>query len=117
MTQVRYKIKRGDFVQVMAGKDKGRTGTVLKVLLDEGRVIVEGVGRVVRFIRPSQAHPEGKVEKNQSLHISNVALVDARTGKPGRIGYKVDVKGKKERFFKKTGNVVEENTERKEKRK
>lgn len=107
MTQAKFKIKRGDFVQVITGKEKGKTGTVTKVFLDEGRVLVEGIRSVVRFIRPSQTCPDGRINKNLPIHISNVAVVDPSTDKPAKVGYKINEKGKKERFFKKSGNVVE----------
>jgi large subunit ribosomal protein L24 len=109
MTQPRFKIKRGDFVQVMTGREKGKTGAVTKVLLSESRVVVEGVHKVVRFVRSSQANPEGRVTKTLSIHISNVAVVDPSTNKPGRIGYRKNKVDEIERFFKKTGAVVEEN--------
>lgn len=107
MTQARFKVKKGDFVRVMTGKEKGKVGTVLKVFLDEGRVLVSGVRSVVRFMRPSQAHPDGKVSKNLPIHISNVAVVDPSDNKPSKVGYRVNKDGKKERFFKRTQNVVE----------
>lgn len=108
MTQARFKIKKGDFVKVMVGRDKGKTGVVLKVLLDEAKVIVEGVRSVVRFIRPSQAHPNGKIAKSLPIHISNVALVDPESDQIGRVGYRFNEAGKKERYFKKSGRAVEE---------
>jgi large subunit ribosomal protein L24 len=107
MTQQRFKVKRGDFVQVMAGKEKGKRGVVSKVFLDQARVLVEGVRTVVRFTRPSQANPNGKIEKNLSIHISNVAIVDPSTDKVSRVGYRFNPEGKKERFFKKSGDVAE----------
>ncbi|MDR3285305.1 MAG: 50S ribosomal protein L24 [Holosporales bacterium] len=109
MTKPNFKVKRGDFVQVMVGRYKGKTGTVKKVFLDEAKVIVEGVNRVVRFMRPTQACPEGKVSKTMPIHISNVALVDSSTDKPGKVEYKIGKNGKKERFFKKSGNIIERN--------
>lgn len=109
MTQVRFKIKKGDFVQVMVGRDKGKTGIVKKVFLKEARVLVEGVHSVVRFIRPSQSNPEGRISKNLPIHVSNVAVVDPFDQKPSRIGYRMNEKGEKERFFKKSGKIVEEN--------
>lgn len=108
MTQPRFKIKKGDFVRVMTGRDRGKTGVVQKVFLDEAKVIVEGVRSVVRFIRPSQAHPEGRIAKNLPIHISNVALVDPESDQVGRVGYRFNEAGKKERYFKKSGRTVEE---------
>ena len=77
------KIKKGDRVVVLTGKDKGRTGNVLKVLPSENRVLVEGVNMVQRHTRPSQADPQGGIKnKEASLHLSNVAIADAITPEP-----------------------------------
>ncbi|MDR0632665.1 MAG: 50S ribosomal protein L24 [Holosporales bacterium] len=109
MSTPSFKVKRGDLVKVMVGRDKGKTGTVTKVLLDRGMVIVEGVRSVVRFTRPSQACPEGKMAKNLPINISNVAIVDPITNEISRVGYRVNEKGEKERFSKKFGNAIERN--------
>jgi large subunit ribosomal protein L24 len=99
------KIKKGDAVVVLTGKDKGRRGTVLKVLPTEGRVVVQGINMVQRHTRPSQTNPNGGiVNKEASLHVSNVALVDAN-GKPTRVGFKIDG-DKKVRVAKTTGDVI-----------
>jgi large subunit ribosomal protein L24 len=99
------KIKKGDRVIVLTGKDKGRTGTVDKVLPKENRVIVGGINMVQRHTRPSQADPQGGIKnKEASLHLSNVAIADAN-GKATRVGFKVDG-DKKVRFAKTTGEVV-----------
>ncbi|MGH6951415.1 MAG: 50S ribosomal protein L24 [Vitreimonas sp.] len=83
------RIRKDDTVVVIAGKDKGRTGKVLKVLPKEDRVLVEGVNMVKRHTAPNIAHPQGGViAKEASLHLSNVALRDPKTGKPTRVGYK-----------------------------
>jgi large subunit ribosomal protein L24 len=105
MTQPKFKIKKGDLVQVTAGKDKGKQGQVTKVLLCEAKAIVEGVNVVTRNYKPSATNPGGPAQKNLSIHISNLAVVDPSNGKPGRVGYKVH-EGQKVRFFKKTGNVL-----------
>jgi large subunit ribosomal protein L24 len=84
------RIKKDDVVIVIAGKDKGRSGKVLKVLPKEERVVVEGVNLAKRHTKPDMAHPQGGViSKEASLHISNVALRDPKTGKATRVGYKV----------------------------
>ncbi len=105
MTQPKFKIKKGDLVQVIAGKDKGKRGQVTKIILDEARAVVEGVNMVTRNQKPSAANPGGPVEKTLPIHISNLALIDPTTGKPGRVGYKQEDE-KKVRFFKKTGTVL-----------
>lgn len=106
MTQKRYKIKKGDYVQVVAGKEKGKRGEVSKVRLEDGKVIVAGLNMVMRFAKPSQAHPEGAFRKEMPLDISNVSLIDPSTDKPGRVGLRVNDLGVKERYFKKTGQAV-----------
>ena len=99
------KIKKGDRVVVLAGKDKGRTGSVTKVMPTENRVMVEGVNMVQRHTRPSQADPQGGIKnKEASLHLSNVAIADAN-GKESRVGFRME-DGKKVRFAKTTGDVI-----------
>ena len=105
MTQIKCKIKKGDLVQVTTGKDKGRRGTVQKVVLEDSRVIVEGVNVVTRHMRPSQANPSGKEQKTKSIHVSNVLIVDPSTDKPSRVG-KLVKDGKRVRVFKKSGKEV-----------
>jgi len=99
------KIKKGDRVVVLAGKDKGRQGSVLKVLPKDNRVFVEGLNMVQRHTRPSQSDPQGGIKnKEASIHLSNVAIVDS-AGKPTRVGFKVDG-DKKVRIAKTTGEVI-----------
>ncbi len=99
------KIKKGDRVVVLAGKDKGRQGNVLKVLPKDDRVVVEGLNMVQRHTRPTQGDPQGGIKnKEASLHLSNVAIVDAN-GKATRVGFRVDG-DKKVRFAKTTGEVI-----------
>jgi len=99
------KIKKGDKIVVLTGKDKGRTGQVLKVLPTENRVVVQGINMVQRHTRPSQADPQGGIKnKEASLHLSNVAIADAN-GKPTRVGFKVEGETKV-RFAKTTGDVI-----------
>ena len=99
------KIKKGDKVVVLTGKDKGRTGQVLKVLPTENRVVVQGVNMVQRHTRPTQADPQGGIKhKEAALHVSNVAVVDSN-GKPTRVGFKIEG-DKKVRVAKTTGEVI-----------
>jgi len=99
------KIKKGDSVVVLTGKDKGRRGTVVKVLPTEDRVVVQGINMVQRHTRPSQTNPNGGIViKEASLHVSNAAIADAN-GKPTRVGFKVDG-DKKVRVAKTTGDVI-----------
>ena len=99
------KIKKGDRVIVLAGKDKGRTGSVTQVLPTENRVLVQGVNMVQRHTRPSQGDPQGGIKnKEASLHLSNVAIADAN-GKASRVGFRMEG-DKKVRFAKTTGDVI-----------
>ena len=99
------KIKKGDRVIVLTGKDKGRQGSVLKVLPKDERVFVQGLNMVQRHTRPSQLDPQGGIKnKEASLHLSNVAIVDSN-GKPTRVGFKVEG-DKKVRIAKTTGEVI-----------
>jgi large subunit ribosomal protein L24 len=102
------RIRKDDTVIVIAGKDKGRSGRVLKVLPKEDRVVVEGVNLAKRHTKPDIANPNGGViSKEASLHISNVALRDPKTGKPTRVGFKVNDKGRKIRVAKGSGVEID----------
>src|SRR3990167_3126791 len=99
------KIKKGDRVVVLTGKDKGRQGNVLKVLPKDERVVVEGLNLVQRHPRPTQSDPQGGIKnKEAALHVSNVAIVDSK-GKPTRVGFRVEG-DKKVRVAKTTGEVI-----------
>jgi large subunit ribosomal protein L24 len=99
------KIKKGDRVILLAGKDKGRTGNVTLVMPKDSRVVVQGLNMVQRHTRPSQGDPQGGIKhKEASVHVSNVAIVD-QTGKPTRVGFEVR-DGKKVRVAKTTGEVI-----------
>ncbi len=102
----KFKIKTGDQVVVLTGKDKGSKGTVIKIIKDKDRVIVEGVNMIKKHVKPSTENPQGGiVEKEAPIHISNVALVDPKTGEPTRVGYEIK-DGKKVRVSKKSGEVI-----------
>ncbi|KRM89428.1 50S ribosomal protein L24 [Liquorilactobacillus vini] len=100
-------VKKNDKVKVIAGKDKGKEGVVEKVLLKEQRVIVKGVNVIKKHQKPSNANPNGGiVEVEAPIHVSNVAVLDPSNGQPTRVGHKI-VDGKKVRFSKKTGEVLD----------
>ena len=100
-------IKKGDTVYVNAGDDKGKTGRVLKVLVKEQRAIVEGVNMVSKSTKPSAKAPQGGiVKKEASVHISNLNVLDPKTGKPTRIGRKEGEDGKLVRYSKKSGEEI-----------
>ena len=99
------KIKKGDRVVLLTGKDKGRQGTVLKELPKDERVVVQGLNLVKRHTRPSQTDPNGGIKnKEASVHVSNVAVVDSK-GQPTRVGFRIDG-DKKVRIAKTTGEVI-----------
>src|SRR5437660_12023922 len=96
-------IKRGDTVVVIAGSDKGKTGKVLRVLTDKNRVVVEGVNRVWKHVRPSQRTPQGgRIQKNAPIHLSNVMPLDPSTGRGTRVRF-ADKGGRKHRIAIKPG--------------
>jgi large subunit ribosomal protein L24 len=103
----KLKIKKGDNVIVISGRDKGKTGEVLRVLPTEARVIVQGVHVAKRHTRPRMGEPGGIVEKELTIHISNVAHIDPQSRKPTRIGYKTLDDGRKVRFARRSGEVIE----------
>ena len=99
------KIKKGDRIVVLTGKDKGRQGSVLQVFPKDARVLVEGLNMVQRHTRPSQLDPQGGIKsKEATIHVSNVAVVDSQ-GKATRVGFRVEG-DKKVRFAKTTGEVI-----------
>ena len=100
-------IKKGDTVYVNAGEDKGRTGKVLKVFVDNRRAIVEGLNMVSKSQKPSAKNPQGGIVKQEApIHISNLNVVDPKTGKPTRIGRKLNADGKLVRYAKKSGEEI-----------
>ena len=101
------KIRKGDTVVVLSGRDKGKEGNVLKVLPAESRVIVQGVNVVKRHTRPSGTQAGGIVQKEAPLHVSNVSLRDPSDGKPSRVGFKTLEDGRKVRFAKRSGEVID----------
>jgi len=103
----KFKLKKGDEVVVLAGWDKGKTGAVLGVLRAENRALVEGINMVKRHTRPSNTQPGGIIEKEAPIHVSNLALTDPKDGKPTRVGYKFLDDGRKVRFAKRSGEVID----------
>jgi large subunit ribosomal protein L24 len=100
------KIKKGDTVVVLSGKDKGKTGEVTRSLPKDGKVVVSGVNIAVRHRKPSQANPQGGLERAEApLHVSKVALADPKSGKPTRVRFEVR-DGKKVRVAVKSGEVI-----------
>ena len=101
------KIKKGDSVVIRSGKDKGRTGTVLQVMPKEGKVVVAGVNVATRHRKPTQANPQGGLERREApLHVSKVAIEDPKTGKPTRVRFEIK-DGKKVRVAVKSGETID----------
>ena len=104
---IKLHIKKGDTVIVLAGEDKGRTGKVLKVEREKMRAIVEGVNIVTKSAKPSAKNPQGGFVKVEApIHISNLSLIDPKSGNPTRIAIKVNEDGKKVRIAKKSGEEI-----------
>ena len=103
----KFKIKKGDRVVVTTGRDKGKSGEVLAVQRDRNRVLVQGVNLVKRHQKPSQTAQGGIIEKEASVHISNVAHIDPKSDQPTRVGYRLLDDGRKVRFAKGSGEVID----------
>jgi len=100
-------IKKGDTVMALVGKYKGQTGTVLRVLVKEQKAIVEGLNMVSKSQKPSAKNPQGGIVKQEApIHISNLNVVDPKTGKATRIGRKLNADGKLVRYAKKSGEEI-----------
>jgi len=103
----KIKIKKGDEVVVIVGRDKGKKGNVLRVIPSERRLIVQGVNMVKRHTRADRNQTGGIVEKEASIHVSNLAHLDPKTDKPTRVGFKFLEDGRKVRFAKQSGEVID----------
>jgi large subunit ribosomal protein L24 len=101
------RIKKGDTVQVLAGKDKGKRGEVLRVIPTEERVVVQGVAMIKRHTKPQGMKESGIIEREAPIHLSNVALIDPKTDKPTRVGFRLLEDGKKVRFARGSGEVLD----------
>mgnify|MGYP005990626961 FL=1 len=102
------KIKKGDTVVVLSGKDKGKSGEVSKVMPKDGKLIVSGVNIAVRHRKPTQANPQGGLERREAaMHISKVALADPKDGKPTRVRFEKTEDGKMQRIAVKSGEKVD----------
>ena len=99
------KIKKGDQVIVITGRDKGKTGEVIQAMPKDSKVVVRGINLVKRHTKPTQENAGGIVSKEQPIHVSNVALIDPKSGKATRVGIKIE-NGQKVRVAKKSGEVI-----------
>ena len=103
----KMRIKKGDRVIVRSGRDKGKSGQVIGVFPDEARALVSQINMVWRHERPSQKGPGGRVQKEAKIHISNLSVIDPKENKPTRIGYRFLANGKKVRFARRSGEVID----------
>ncbi len=101
------RIRKGDNVIVISGRDKGKSGDVLRVLQDDERLIVQGVNVVKRHMRASHTQAGGIVEKEATIHVSNVSLVDPDSGDPTRVGFRILEDGRKVRYAKRSGEIMD----------
>ena len=106
MIKVKIKLKKGDNVLVITGKDKGKSGSILSIVPKNNRAIVKGVNMVKKHQKPSKQSGGGIIEKELSIHLSNLAFISIKDGKKTKIGYKIE-KNKKIRFEKKTGEIIQ----------
>ncbi len=100
------KLKKGDKVVVIAGRDKGVEGEIERVMPSEGRAVVTGVNTVIRHTKQSQASQGGRIPKAMPIDLSNLAMIDPKDGGPTRVGFRME-DGKKVRFAKKSGDVID----------
>lgn len=103
----KFKVKKGDKVVVTTGRDKGKTGEILRVITDENRVLVQGVNMVKRHTRATQTAAGGIIEKEAPVHVSNVAHIDPKSNEPTRVGIRILEDGRKVRFAKRSGEVLD----------
>ena len=103
---IKFKIKKGDEVIVLAGKDKGKKGKIIKLLPKINKAIVSDINKVKKHQKPGNNEPGGIIEKDMPLHVSNVAYFDAKSNKGARVGYDFNKDGKKIRINKKTGKEI-----------
>lgn len=103
----KFKVKKGDKVVVLCGRDKGKKGEVLRMLPKENRLVVQGVNVIKRHTRPTQVSPGGIVEREAPVHISNVAHLDPKSDLPTRVGTRVDADGRKVRYAKRSGEAID----------
>ena len=103
----KLQIKKGDTVYVNAGDDRGKQGRVLRVIVDKNKAVVEGVNVVSKSTKPNAKHPQGGIVKMEApVNVSNLSLIDPKSGKPTRIGRRLDENGKRVRYSKKSGEEI-----------
>jgi len=105
--KVKIRLKKGDKVVVLAGKDKGKHGEIVRMIPRELRAVVAGVNMIKRHTRQTQTTAGGIIEREAPIHVSNLAIEDPRDGQPSRVGFKVLEDGRKVRFAKRSGEVID----------
>jgi large subunit ribosomal protein L24 len=106
MSNAKYKIHKGDEVIVLTGKDKGKSGEITKMMLSEGRALVQGINMVKRHTKQTQTSEGGIITKEAPIHVSNLALKDPKTGKATKVGYKMNKDGTKTRVSRSSGEKI-----------
>ncbi len=106
MSNIKYKIRKGDEVIVLTGKDKGKSGEITKMIPAEGRAIVQGVNMVKRHTKQTQTSEGGIITKEAPVHVSNLALKDPKTGKATKVGFKIEKDGTKTRISRSSGEAI-----------
>ncbi len=106
MATAKFKIKKGDEVIVLTGKDKGKTGEIIRMIPSEGRAVVQGINLVKRHTRQTQTEEGGIKTKEASIHVSNLALIDPKSGKATKAGFKMEKDGTKVRIAKASGEAI-----------
>ncbi len=106
MATVKFKIKKGDEVIVLTGKDKGKKGEILKMITAKSRAVVQGINLVKRHTRQTQTEEGGIISKEASIHVSNLALIDPKSDKATKVGYKLEKDGTKVRISRASGEVI-----------
>lgn len=106
MSNIKYKIRKGDEVIVLNGKDKGKSGEITKMLISEGRALVSGVNMVKRHTKQTQSSEGGIISKEAPIHVSNLALKDPKSGKATKVGFKMNKDGTKTRISKLSGEAI-----------
>lgn len=106
MAIAKYKIRKGDEVIVLTGKDKGKKGSIVKMIPSERKAVVQGINMVKRHTKPTQSDQGGIKEKEAAIQISNLALIDPKSGKATRVGYRIEKDGTKVRVSKASGEVI-----------
>ncbi|HVA15716.1 MAG TPA: 50S ribosomal protein L24 [Stellaceae bacterium] len=104
---MKFKIKKGDKVVVLTGRDKGKSGEVLSVRRADNRLVVQGINMMKRHTQPKPGEPGGIVERESTIHISNVAHIDPKSQQPTRVGYRFLEDGRKVRFAKRSGEILD----------